>query len=302
MNDLETKLAEIERLAHGSRWQRLWHAPAKYLFALGFRELLYARNHRARPATVHTFFGLPMRVLLPAGTDLYLLGAKSHESETRLARVMLRHLKPHDTFVDVGGHFGYFSLLASRLVGPRGRVVAFEASRNTFAVLADNVHPQANITSFNKALSDQAETISFFEFPVLYNEFNSMNVDQFRHERWFAEYPPVKTEVPATTLDAALTELGVVPAFIKIDVEGAELKVIRGAAQTLAAHRPVVVMEYLAPNRHNTAHHEAAALLASWGYASYAPTATGALEPCPDLDAYLARSGEDSANFVFVKA
>ncbi|MDQ2769827.1 MAG: FkbM family methyltransferase [Bacteroidota bacterium] len=302
MNDLGAKLAEIERLAHGSRWQRLWHTPARYIFALGFRELIYARSHRARPTDVKTFFGLPMRVLLPAGTDLYLLGGKSHESETRLARVMLRYLKPNDNFVDVGGHFGYFSLLASRLVGPQGRVVAFEASRNTFAVLADNVRPQANIAAFNQALSDQPETISFFEFPVLYNEFNSMNVDQFRHEKWFAEYPPVKTEVAATTLDAALAELGVVPAFIKIDVEGAELKVIRGAAQTLAAHRPLLVMEYLAPGRHNTAHHEAAALLASWGYAGYAPTATGELEPCPDLDAYLARRGEDSTNFVFVKA
>lgn len=301
MNDLALKLTEIERLACASRWARLWHAPAKYLFALGFRELVYARSHRARLADVTTFFGLPMRVLLPAGTDLYLLGAKSHESETHLARVMMRHLRPGDTFVDVGGHFGYFSLLASRLVGAQGRVVAFEASRNTYAVLADNVRPQANVTAFNQALSDHPETICFFEFPVLYNEFNSMNVDQFREEKWFAEFPPVKTEVAATTLDAALARLGAVPAFIKIDVEGAELKVIRGAARTLAQHRPLLVMEYLAPGRHNTAHADAAALLRAWGYASYAPAPDGQLAPCADLDGYLARRGEDSTNFVFVK-
>ena len=301
MNDLVRKLAEIERLAQGSRWTRLWHMPARYLFALGFRELVYARNHRARPAQVTTFFGLPMRVLLPAGTDLYLLGAKSHESEMRLARVMMRYLKPKDTFVDIGGHFGYFSLLASQLVGKEGRVIAFEASRNTYAVLAENVQPQANVQAFNEALSDQPETISFFEFPVLYNEFNSMNVDQFRQEKWFAEYPPVKTEVAATTLDAAMMRLQAVPTFIKIDVEGAELKVIRGAATTLARHKPMLVMEYLAPNRENTAHQQAAALLQQWGYVSHAPTAEGQLEVCADLDGYLAKRGEDSANFVFVK-
>ncbi len=301
MSDLVRKLAHIERLAQGSRWARLWHAPARYLFALGFRELVYARSHRARPAQVTTFFGLPMQVHLPAGTDLYLLGAKSHESEVRLARVMMRYLKPNDTFVDVGGHFGYFSLLASQLVGAGGRVIAFEASRSTYAVLAHNVQPQANIRAFNEALSDQAETISFFEFPVLYNEFNSMDVEQFRQEKWFAEYPPMKTEVAATTLDAAMARLQAVPAFIKIDVEGAELKVIRGAAATLARHRPMLVMEYLAPSRENAAHQQAAALLQQWGYASYAPTADGQLEACTNLDEYLAERGEDSTNFIFIK-
>jgi FkbM family methyltransferase len=301
MNDLARKLTEIEQLAQGSRWRRLWHTPGKYLFALGFRELVYARNRRAQAADVTTFFGLPMRVMLPAGTDLYLLGAKSHESETRLARVMMRYLKPNDTFADVGGHFGYFSLLASQLVGPGGRVVAFEASRNTYAVLAHNVRTQANIEAFHQALSDRSETISFFEFPVMYNEFNSMNVDQFRAEKWFAKYPPVKTEVAATTLDEAMIRLGATPACIKIDVEGAELKVIRGAARTLQAQRPLLVMEYLAPGRHNTAHHEAAALLREWGYVSHAPLADGQLEPCADLDDYLVRRNEDSTNFFFVK-
>lgn len=301
MIDLLEKLAEAERLAQGSRWQRLLNAPRKYLFAMGFRELVYARTRQARPATVTTFFGLPMQVLLPAGTDLYLLGAKSHDSEVRLARLLLRHLQPGDTFVDVGGHFGYFTLLASRLVGAAGRVVAFEASANTYAVLAANVRAQANVTAYHQALSDQQETISFFEFPVLYNEFNSVDVDQFRGEKWFAKFPPQKIDVPATRLDDVVQRDHLRPNVIKIDVEGAELKVIRGAADTLHRLRPLVVMEYLAPNRHNSAHREAAALLRELGYASYAPAVDGQLEACTDLDAYLVQHGIESANFVFLK-
>lgn len=301
MIDLFEKLAVAERLAQGSRWQRLLNAPGKYLFAMGFRELIYARSHRARPAQVDTFFGLPMQVMLPAGTDLYLLGAKSHDSEVRLARLLLRHLKPGDTFVDVGGHFGYFTLLASRLVGPAGRVVAFEASRNTYAVLAENVRDQPTITAHNLALSDQQETISFFEFPVLYNEFNSMDVDQFRHEKWFAKFPPQRIDVAAVRLDDLVQRENLHPTVIKIDVEGAELKVIRGAADTLRRQRPLVVMEYLAPDRHNTAHRQAAALLNELGYSSYAPAPDGQLDPCADLDAYLVSHGIESTNFVFVK-
>ena len=301
MIDLFQKLAAAERLAQGSRWQRLLNAPGKYLFAMGFRELFYARSHRARPAQVTTFFGLPMQVMLPAGTDLYLLGAKSHDSEVRLARLLMRHLKPGDTFIDVGGHFGYFTLLASRLVGPAGRVVAFEASRNTYAVLVENVRQQPNVTAYHLALSDQHETISFFEFPVLYNEFNSMDVDQFRNEKWFAKFPPQRIDVLATRLDDVVERDNLQPAIIKIDVEGAELKVIRGAAGTLRHQRPLVVMEYLAPDRHNTAHRQAAALLNELGYASYAPAPDGQLDPCTDLDAYLVQYGIESTNFVFLK-
>lgn len=301
MNDLEINLTAAEQLARGSRWQRLWHAPGRYLYALGFRRLVYARGRRARMAVAHTFFGTPMLVLLPSGTDLYLLGAKTHESETRLARLLIRHLQPGDTFLDVGGHFGYFSLLASLLVGASGRVVTFEASRSTFTVLADNVRPHTNITACNEALSDKAETLSFFEFPVLYNEFNALNVDQYRHEKWFAKSPPVRTDIAATTLDAVVQRFGIRPAIIKIDVEGAELQVISGAAHTLRQQQPLVVMEYLAPNRHNETHRQAAALLRELGYQSFAPDATGGLVPCTDLDAYLAAHAEDSANFVFRK-
>lgn len=301
MTDLVAKLAEAERLAQGSRWQRLRNTPGKYLFALGFKTLVYARTHRGRPALAHTFFGLPMQVVLPAGMDLYLLGAKSHDSEIRLARLLLHHLRPGDTFVDVGGHFGYFTLLASRLVGPAGRVVAFEASGSTYAVLAANVRAQANVTAHHLALSDQAETISFFEFPVLYNEFNSMDVDQFRHEKWFAASPPTKREVSAVPLDEMVRREQLHPALIKIDVEGAELKVIRGAADTLRRQRPLVVMEYLAPDRHNTAHQQAAALLRELGYASFVPAPDGQLDACADLDAYLTRYGLESANFAFRK-
>ncbi|WP_375417630.1 FkbM family methyltransferase [uncultured Hymenobacter sp.] len=201
----------------------------------------------------------------------------------------------------MGGHFGYFTLLGSRLVGPAGRVVAFEASGSTHAVLAANVRAQANVTAHHLALSDQAETISFFEFPVLYTEFSSMDVDQFRHEKWFAASPPIKREVSAVPLDDVVQREQLHPALIKIDVEGAELKVIRGAADTLRRQRPLVVMEYLAPNRHNTAHREAAALLRELGYESYAPAPGGQLDTCADLDAYLTRYGLESANFAFRK-
>lgn len=302
MNSLLTQLDKVEALAAASKWHRLWHAPAKYLYAIGFRRLVYARRKKGIVKQVDTFFGVPMQVVLPAGTDIYLTGGKSHSSEIRLARFLIHTLQPGDDFLDVGGHFGYFSLLASRLVGPTGRVVAYEASRSTYAVLAENVKNQPAIRAINQAVSDRQESISFYEFPVLYNEFNSMDVTQFAGEKWFQEFKPTRIDVPAVRIDDVLRENGLAPRIIKIDVEGAELKVIGGAAESLRRLSPYVVMEYLEPKRHNAEHRKAVTLLRELGYQPHTLQPDGSLQPCANLDAYLLQHGHDSDNFVFVKS
>lgn len=301
MASLLEQLQHVENLATASRVQRLLHAPGRYLYAIGFRQLVYARTRRGIFKNVTTFFGLPMQIVLPAGTDIYLTGGKSHDSEIRLARFLIATLRPGDDFLDVGAHFGYFSLLAAQLVGPAGRVRAYEASASTYAVLATNVAALPQVQACHQAVSDRPETISFYEFPVLFNEFNSMDVSQFEGEKWFKEYPPVQNQVPAVRLTDVLTETGLRPRVIKIDVEGAEDKVIAGAEDMLRQQAPFVVMEYLNPERHNASHQAAARLLAAWGYAPHTLDAAGRPVPCPDLDAFLARSGEDSDNFVFIR-
>ncbi|SNC66076.1 methyltransferase, FkbM family [Hymenobacter gelipurpurascens] len=301
MNPLLQQLDQVENLANATKWHRLLHAPGKYLYAIGFRQLVYARTKKGLVKQVNTFFGVPMQVVLPAGTDIYLTGGKSHSSEIRLARFLINTLQPGDTFLDVGGHFGYFALLASRLVGQSGRVLAYEASRSTYAVLAENVKGKANIEAINQAVSDKQETISFYEFPVLYNEFNSMDVAQFAGEKWFKEFKPTRIDIPATRIDDVLATTNREPAVIKIDVEGAELKVIGGAADSLRRLRPFVVMEYLEPKRHNAEHQKAVTLLQELGYAAHSLDAAGQPVPCADLDAFLVQHNYDSDNFVFIK-
>ena len=301
MSPLLAQLQRVENLATGSRLHRLLHAPGKYLYAIGFRQLVYARTRRGVFRQVDTFFGVPMQVVLPAGTDLYLTGGKSHDSEIRLARFLIETLRPGDDFLDVGAHFGYFSLLAARLVGPGGRVRAYEASASTFGVLATNVAALPQVQACHQAVSDRPETISFYEFPVLFNEFNSMDVSQFREEKWFKQFPPVHHHVEAVNLTDVLRETGLRPRIIKIDVEGAEDKVIAGAREALTEQAPLVVMEYLNPARHNTSHQQAARLLREAGYAAHTLSPAGHPVPCPNLDAHLAQTGEDSDNFVFMQ-
>jgi FkbM family methyltransferase len=299
--DLLLQLQRVERLATAPKLMRLLRMPGRYLYAIGFRLLRYRVTKRGVAQQAQTFFGTPMTVVLPAGTDIYLTGGKTHDSEVRLARFLIQHLPPGGVFADVGAHFGYFSLLAARLVGAQGQVVSFEASATTHAVLATNVAAVPVIQAHHRAVSNRQELVSFYEFPVLYNEFNSLDVKQFAEEKWYGEFKPTKIEVLAVTLSEFFTAAARLPDIIKIDVEGAEYKVIQGASALLSRSAPAVVLEYLEPKRHNTEHQQAAALLRSLGYHTHRIGSEGELIACPDLDAYLQAEQIDSDNFVFMK-
>lgn len=301
MKYLLDKLDAVERMAQASKWQRLLAQPFKYVYATGFKTFVYPRSKKGVMKSASTFFGPSMTVVLPASADIYLTGGKSHDSEIRLARFLIHALSAGDHFLDVGAHYGYFALLASRLVGPAGKVLALEASKNTFSTLLENTRTFSNITCLNQAASDQPGRMVFYEFPVLYSEYNSLEIDQFKDAAWFRKYPPQAAEIAATPLDDLVEQAGLTPRVIKIDVEGAELQVIRGSRRLLSGRAPLVVMEYLAPGRHNQAHRQAAGLLGEWGYAAYLIDGTGALIPCSDVDAYLQDAGVESDNIVFVK-
>src|SRR5690606_12974270 len=116
------RLKQVEKLANTSKAGRLLHDPFRYVNTLAFTKFIYPRTHKGVLKKARTFFGNDMQVLLPAATDIYLTGGKTHSSEIRLARFMINRLKPGDVYVDIGAHFGFFTLLASALVGDKGKV------------------------------------------------------------------------------------------------------------------------------------------------------------------------------------
>ena len=306
--DKSTLLAatyDIEARAAGAPLRRLLARPGRYVAAIGHRELVYRFGKRPLSVTAETAFGDEMRLLLPASTDIYLTGGKSHGSELRLARLLIERLRPGDTFVDVGAHYGYFSLLAARLVGDGGHVFAFEAAPRTHAVLVDNVRARQTVEVVHAAASDAPGRLTFHEFPTYYSEYNTFDASQFEGEDWFAANPPRRIEVDAVTLAEVLAKAPqATPArVIKIDVEGAEALVVAGARDYLAAHAPIVVMEYLSPARGNASHREATALLRALGYFPRAIGSSGdlVLMDVDGIEPYLAARGEDSTNVAFEK-
>lgn len=297
MHQLLKQLEQVQLLATGSKWRRLLAHPFRYVWSIGFKKLIYPFTKKGIIIKTAAFFGGDMYVVLPAGADIYLTGSKSHDSEIRLAKWLIRQLKPGDVFIDVGAHFGYFSLLAAALIKSEGRVFSFEASKSTFSLLKKNTQYADNITCLNNAVSDKNELLVFHEFPVLYSEYNSLNIDQFKNEKWFFKYRPRKIEIEAIILDDFIEKNNIQPSVIKIDVEGAEYQVISGLKKLMATpEKTPIVMEYLHPDRKNESHRQAVDLMRKNGYHTYLINADGELYPVDDLDDYLLKNGMESDN------
>lgn len=291
----------LEALASGSRVKRLLHNPFKYIYAIFLKNGLYPIFHKEVMVRCNLFTGQSMEVLLPASTDIYLTRGKSHASEIRLARFLVHNLQAGNTFWDIGAHYGYFSLLAHALIGDQGNIVAVEAAPVTFNILHKNCNQKTNITILNKAVSDQAGTATFYELPNLYSEYNSVDVSQFEQEEWFQKIKAKKIVLDAISLDGLAKEHPKHhPDIIKIDVEGAESAVIKGALQLLGdpQKRTTLVMEFLAPERNNQSHNDAVKQLKQLGYKTYMIQQDGSLSLIADVEQHLRSNNLDSDNIV----
>jgi FkbM family methyltransferase len=157
--------------------------------------------------------------------------------EPEVQDALQRHLRLGMTFYDLGANVGFFSLLAARMVGERGRVVAFEADPEIAARLREHVDRNALscATIVEKAVWSEASRV-FFE-----------RVDPARSpDRGLGHVAeaaaPNTIEVDTVTLDD-FVRTSPAPDLIKCDVEGAEVEVFRGARKLLAEKRPIIICE-----------------------------------------------------------
>jgi FkbM family methyltransferase len=141
-----------------------------------------------------------------------------------------------DWVIDVGANVGHYTKRFSELVGPTGRVIAFEPIPETFALLAANLQviPEANITLVNAALSDRTRLVgvSIPAFDTGLRNFYQAHLSD-----------SADSGLKALALD--LDSLNIVNeiSLIKIDVEGHEASVLRGMRDILLRDRPTLIIE-----------------------------------------------------------
>jgi FkbM family methyltransferase len=159
--------------------------------------------------------------------------------EPELARFILDRLQSAGTFVDVGANVGAFTIPAAKKVGPSGLVLAVEASPQVFPYLEGNVRANrsGNVRLKFVAASDgDSAGVPFYEAPA----------DHFGMGSMAPQFGASPVLVPSRPLDQLLAEEGVTHVdLLKVDVEGFEAQVFRGARKLLTSDRaPVVVFEF----------------------------------------------------------
>ena len=177
-----------------------------------------------------------------------------------------RYLKPSDKVIDVGANIGTISLLVSSLVTDSGKVISIEANPKTYEYLKGNIafNNRKNITAINIALGDSKGEIMFS--------------DKFEDDQNKIETNGSGIKVPITRLD----ELGITEPTIdllKIDVEGFELFVFKGAGEILKRTACIYLESWESHfNNYKYSTRDVLTLLSSQGFSCYRFTDLYSLE------------------------
>lgn len=153
--------------------------------------------------------------------------------EPEQTSVLSSMLSPGRVFFDIGANIGYYTVLAARRVGPQGRVIAFEPAIRNMVYLYRHlsINKIRNVTLIPAACSDQ---LSLQHFATGQNCATGHLVTRSDAQD--------ATPVPGLTVDAVVECAGLSPHVMKIDVEGAELDVLKGARNTLLHARPELLL------------------------------------------------------------
>lgn len=150
------------------------------------------------------------------------------------------HIRPGTTVLDCGAYVGSHTLLMSQ-VDPSVQVLAFEMMPEHYKLVQDNIRLNrlSNVLAFHCALSDHNGKVRIPE--VDYQKTEQVNYGGTR----LADAAKTESDVfvPCMTLDAFLPWITQPLSFVKMDVEGHELAVLRGAMQLCNLYRPVIAVE-----------------------------------------------------------
>ncbi|MDD3761409.1 MAG: FkbM family methyltransferase [Acidithiobacillus sp.] len=203
------------------------------------------------------------------------------EGDRGLIRYLCRYWEKNSniTFLDVGANVGLYSLMAAKRL-TNGSIFSFEPVPSLYARLRGNVELNCfdNIKTFNIALADRQETSRIW-VPKHSNKGMS---SLFRED---AESDFFPCEVMSMDYWRSISPEVTQVDMIKIDVEGAELKVIKGGMSTLLEQRPIVALELSAQHlgRAGTSISNVSDLLHALNYTAHLVSIDGRLSPAAEV-------------------
>jgi len=243
--------------------------------------------------------GIPQSVQLPFGScwiarnDACGRGILRGRFENAEYSFVEHFLKPGMVVLDIGAHHGYYTLLASQKVGPLGRVIAFEPSLRERRRLLQHLKMNAcaNTQVEEIALGETEGRAELYVVQGKETGCNSLRPPQVRQSTYSLQVQVARLDDYARQLDLTRVD------FVKMDVEGAELSVLKGATEFLEQRpRPVILCEVqdIRTRPWGYSASEIVDFLRQRGFRWHIPTDDGELRPLP-LD-----QTEYDGNFVAV--
>jgi FkbM family methyltransferase len=214
-----------ESYRNRGRLERAAVAGGRWLGAVGLRGVA----RRACEALLDRWPGDGLVSTLPGGERVRLAAAHRHLTwNAQEYEAFRRDVRPGDTVLDVGANLGAYSLLFGQWVGVEGHVHAFEPAPAARKGLARHVR----LNTLGGRVSIWPEAMSAAEGRGLFISDGARGDNRLSAS---GLAPPDAVEIATTSVDAFCARLRCRPSLIKVDVEGAELDVLRGARETLAA-------------------------------------------------------------------
>jgi FkbM family methyltransferase len=217
-----------------------------------FYRRLYVGDNTIPSYHVVKFFYKSMKFLKPGNPRLLKVYAKEHDykyycrledfnPDREADIVKLFSPKEGDIVVDVGAHIGKYTIIASKMVGSKGKVIAIEAHPVNYDILKQNIalNKLSNVIALNYAVHSRKATVKLYE-PGQEEGFTIYNTIMTDRTRLNSQK---YIEVKANTLDSLLLENGIKEVnWIKIDVEGAEFEVLKGATNKLLSSKDISLL------------------------------------------------------------
>jgi FkbM family methyltransferase len=194
------------------------------------------------PVETRTFSGAVFKGLVPEAVTSAIWRFGFHERLTSL--FILKRLREGSCFIDIGAHFGYYTILASKIAGGSGRVVAIEPIPETFAALQTNIviNHLENVKTYQVAAFSTDDCIPFIDFGIINSALNTRTRARGLMEG--KEHTGNRIMVAARRADDIVKSLNIETVhLIKIDAESGEEEVLNGLSDTIGRDRPSTIVE-----------------------------------------------------------
>lgn len=149
-------------------------------------------------------------------------------------------ISPGNVVLDIGANIGFTAEIFSGITGPSGKVFAFEPEKENFSRLKKHIEHKKlrNVKAINKAIADKPGIITIYKSPLL-------NVD---HHTYKTENCEATEEIDCVSIDEFCKNEGIIPNFIKIDIQGFEPAAFDGMKELIKENNEIIILSEFWPH------------------------------------------------------